>query len=93
MRHRYESACYFTLNPKPQTLNPKPCICKQGFKFSLIAGESGVKAGDVLLRVPASMHISPSSVRAEASTSRSRQSVLVPRVMLLHGLNPKPYTL
>ncbi|CAE7509670.1 SETD3 [Symbiodinium natans] len=37
-----------------------------GFKFSLIAGESGVKAGDVLLRVPASMHISPSSVRSSA---------------------------
>jgi len=37
-----------------------------GFKFSLIAGEGGVKAGEVLLRVPASMHISPSSVRSSA---------------------------
>ncbi|CAE7387312.1 MCA1 [Symbiodinium sp. CCMP2456] len=37
-----------------------------GFKFSLVAGEGGVKAGDVLLRVPASMHISPSSVRSSA---------------------------
>ncbi|OLP96648.1 Metacaspase-1 [Symbiodinium microadriaticum] len=37
-----------------------------GFKFSLVADEGGVKAGDVLLRVPASMHISPSSVRSSA---------------------------
>jgi len=34
-----------------------------GFKLSLVAVE-GVKAGDVLLRVPSSLHISPSSVRS-----------------------------
>ena len=33
-----------------------------GFKFSLVA-ETDLKAGDVLLRVPSSLHISPSYVR------------------------------
>ena len=42
---------------------------QQGFKFSLVAGDSGVKAGDILLRVPDSLHISPSSVRSLTSNA------------------------
>jgi len=35
-----------------------------GYGLSLVAGEAGVKAGDILLSIPVGLHISPSAVRS-----------------------------